>query len=68
LINQQVALKWVKNKIITKPVQSRVLDNQRNLLSGYELNNGITAIQSLTTQIIIRRKDEKLTIKAERNL
>jgi hypothetical protein len=56
LINQQVALKWVENKLLLNQCKAGSKKQFKDLLSGYELNNGITAIQSLTTQIIMQKK------------
>ena len=46
LINQQITLKMDEEKNVTKPVQSRVQETSKKLISGYELNNGKATIQS----------------------
>jgi len=35
-----------EEKNVTKPVQSRVQETSKKLISGYELNNGKATIQS----------------------
>ena len=46
LINQQITLKVDEEKNVSKPVQSRVQETFKKLISSYELNNGKATIQS----------------------